>query len=132
MLQFWKQARQGSSEALEDLAHERVLYFKDQIQAKGLRTFKLILSYSQAFSDLEYAQALNDILSLNNLFRQRLDFPIEIPPNLQRNLEKFRRLYANNDPNWVYWDPKYYDLVINTFDHNAEESLKIALEAINS
>lgn len=56
----------------------------------------------------------------------------EVKVREQRNLEKFRRLYANNDPNWVYWDPKYYDLVINTFDHNAEESLKIALEAISS
>lgn len=48
----------------------------------------------------------------------------------QRDLAKWRRLYANNDQNWVYWDRKYYDLVINTYNHNQEETLKIALEAM--
>lgn len=46
------------------------------------------------------------------------------------NLEKWRRLYVKGDPNWVYWNPKYYDLIINTFNHNAEESLKFVLEAL--
>ncbi len=46
------------------------------------------------------------------------------------HLKKFRRLYANHDQNWVYWDHKYYNLIVNTFSHNEEESLKIALEAI--
>jgi len=48
----------------------------------------------------------------------------------KRNLQKWQRLYANNDPNWVYWDIKYYDLVINTYPHNQKESLRIALEGI--
>ena len=47
-----------------------------------------------------------------------------------RNLSKWRRLYAGNDPNWVYWDKKYYDLVINTYAHYQKETLKIALEKI--
>lgn len=54
----------------------------------------------------------------------------EVKVREQKNLEKFRRLYAENDPDWVYWDRKYYDLVINTFDHNQEESLQLSLEAI--
>lgn len=48
----------------------------------------------------------------------------------KENLEKWKRLYAKDDPSWVYWDKKYYDLVINTYSHNQEETLKIALEAI--
>lgn len=48
----------------------------------------------------------------------------------KRNLQKWRRLYAGNDNNWVYWDKKYYDLVINTYPHNQEETLKIALHEI--
>lgn len=48
----------------------------------------------------------------------------------RQHLEKFRRLYANNDQNWTYWDKKYYDLVINTYSHNQEETLQIALEAV--
>lgn len=47
-----------------------------------------------------------------------------------QNLAKWRRLYANNDQHWVNWDAKYYDLVINTYSHNPEESLRLALEGI--
>lgn len=54
----------------------------------------------------------------------------EIKEREDQHLTKFRRLYANNDPDWVYWDKKYYDLVINTFDHNKEETLRLALEAL--
>lgn len=48
----------------------------------------------------------------------------------KRNLEKWRRLYAKDDSNWVYWDKKYYDLVVNTYSHNIEESLNLALKAL--
>src|SRR3989344_5804929 len=54
----------------------------------------------------------------------------EIVMRERRNLDKWRRLYANNDENWVYWDRKYYDLVINTYSYNQEETLKLALERI--
>jgi predicted cytidylate kinase len=46
----------------------------------------------------------------------------------ENDLTKWRKLYANNDPEWVYWDRKYYDLVVNTFTHNQEESLELVLE----
>lgn len=45
-------------------------------------------------------------------------------------LEKWSRLYANNDPNWYYWDKKYYDLVINTYFLNQVESLKLVLKTL--
>lgn len=54
----------------------------------------------------------------------------EIKEREKRNLRKWRRLYAEDDPNWIYWDKKYYDLVINTYSHDSSETLKIALEAI--
>ena len=56
----------------------------------------------------------------------------EIIEREKQNLDKFRRLYANNDPEWVYWDEKYYDLVINTYSHNPEEALKIALKHLKA
>ena len=46
----------------------------------------------------------------------------------EQNLRKWQRLYADGDPDWVYWDRKYYDLVVNTFTHNQEESLKLVLD----
>ena len=48
----------------------------------------------------------------------------------QSDLEKWRKLYANFDPNWFYWDKKYYDLVINTYDKNANETFQTALNAL--
>jgi CMP/dCMP kinase len=55
----------------------------------------------------------------------------EIVEREKNNLEKWRRMYANGDSNWVYWDPKYYDLVINTYVNNASDSLKLVLEKLN-
>jgi cytidylate kinase len=46
------------------------------------------------------------------------------------DIEKWRRIYANGDANWVYWDRKYYDFVVNTYSHNAKESQKLVLEKI--
>lgn len=54
----------------------------------------------------------------------------EIKERDKQNLEKFRRLYANNDPNWVYWDKKYYDLVVNTYKLNQEDAFKAAISEI--
>ena len=48
----------------------------------------------------------------------------------RQDLKKWRKLYANNDQSWVYWDKKYYDLIINTYSHNQDETLKLALQAI--
>lgn len=55
----------------------------------------------------------------------------EVLERERQHLEKFRRLYASNDPNWVYWDRKYYDLVVNTFSHNPTESVKMVLDALH-
>ncbi len=54
----------------------------------------------------------------------------EIFERERQNLEKWRRLYAQNDATWVYWDQKYYDCVVNTFSLNAEESIQSVLRAI--
>lgn len=54
----------------------------------------------------------------------------EVLEREKEHLAKFRRLYADNDPNWVYWDKKYYDLVINTFDHNKESAFQTALASL--
>ncbi len=48
----------------------------------------------------------------------------------RNDIEKWRRIYADNDPNWVYWDPKYYDLVVNTYSSNPSDSLKLVLNSI--
>lgn len=54
----------------------------------------------------------------------------EVLEREENDLTKWRRLYANNDKDWVYWDHRYYDLIVNTFSHNQDESLSLALEAV--
>ena len=52
----------------------------------------------------------------------------EILEREKNDLEKWRRMYAGSDKTWVYWDKKYYDLVVNTYSHNKEESLTYVLQ----
>jgi cytidylate kinase len=54
----------------------------------------------------------------------------EVIEREKNDLNKWRKLYADGNPNWNYWDKKYYDLVINTYSHNQDETLKITLEKI--
>ncbi|MBI2430745.1 MAG: hypothetical protein HYV39_01880, partial [Candidatus Levybacteria bacterium] len=51
----------------------------------------------------------------------------EVQIREEENLAKWRRLYTNNDQNWVYWDKKYYDLVVNTYNHDPDQTLQLAL-----
>ncbi len=55
----------------------------------------------------------------------------EVKEREEKNLEKWRRLYAENDSTWVYWDKKYYDLVINTYSLNQKEAIEKALYALS-
>jgi len=54
----------------------------------------------------------------------------EVIEREENDLEKWRKMYAGGDQEWVYWDKKYYDLVINTYSHNQEETLKFTLEKL--
>ncbi|HSX08659.1 MAG TPA: cytidylate kinase family protein [Candidatus Saccharimonadales bacterium] len=58
------------------------------------------------------------------------DAKTEVIEREDNDLTKWRKLYAGNDADWVYWDRKYYDLVVNTFTHNQEESLELVLEKL--
>lgn len=55
----------------------------------------------------------------------------EILEREKNDIHKWQHLYANNDPKWTYLDKKYYDLVINTFQHNKTEALNMVTEALN-
>lgn len=55
----------------------------------------------------------------------------EVLEREKNDISKWQRLYANGDPNWSYLDRKYYDLVINTFQHNKTDALNVALKALN-
>lgn len=44
----------------------------------------------------------------------------------EANIGKWKRLYKVDD----FWDPKYYDLVINTYSHGPRETLELVLQAL--
>lgn len=44
----------------------------------------------------------------------------------QANLTKWKRMYGVND----FWDPKYYDLIINTYSHGPTETLELVLQGL--
>ena len=54
----------------------------------------------------------------------------EVLEREKQHLGKWIRLYAGGDQNWNYWDKKYYDLVINTYTHDKDESLELALKKL--
>lgn len=51
----------------------------------------------------------------------------EVKEREKKNLEKWRRLYAENDSQWVYWNEKYYDLIVNTYSLNKNQVVEKAL-----
>lgn len=56
---------------------------------------------------------------------------LEVVEREKSDLDKWQRLYADGDTNWTYMNHDYYDLVINTFILNKEQSLQKVLEALN-
>lgn len=54
----------------------------------------------------------------------------EVLEREKNDLAKWRHMYADDDKDWVYFDPKYYDFVINTFEHSKEETQKIVLDEL--
>lgn len=60
-LNSWEKAREGRSEVLEDLSKERTSYLRGLSQGKGVRTFRLLLSYSGQVSS---SQSMDEVLAL--------------------------------------------------------------------
>lgn len=44
----------------------------------------------------------------------------------ESNLAKWKRMYKTDD----FWDPKHYDLIINTYSHGPRETLDLVLQAL--
>ena len=44
----------------------------------------------------------------------------------ESNLAKWKRMYKTKD----FWNPKHYDLIINTYSHGPQETLNLVLQAL--
>lgn len=63
----WVNQRAGGIEALSELAIERGQYFRDHQEELGIKTFRLILSYSEPLGQMT-PQRVNEILNLREAF----------------------------------------------------------------
>lgn len=55
---------------------------------------------------------------------------VEVIEREHNDLEKWRKLYANNDQEWTYYTKSYYDQVVNTYQLGKDQALKTVLEKI--
>lgn len=116
-------------ELLTKKSHRIIQSHLAGFDAQGISgVFKIIV-----LCENEKGEDLPDIRAQRLIERKGItqaDAEKEVHQREQDNLEKWRRLYAPSDPDWVYWDKKYYDLVINTADLNKEESLALTLSSL--
>lgn len=99
--------------------------------AQGLEGIFKILVVCENEKGEDQTQIRIDRL-VNREVQSMADAKEEVLIREKSDLEKWRRLYANNDQDWYYWDNKYYDLIINTYFSDQEQTLEIALDAINA
>lgn len=116
---------------LKDILHrEKNIVLETKLagfNAQGIEDIFKILVLCEDLHGQDQAQIRIDRL----VNRETLDVEKakeEVLQREQNDILKWRRLYANNDSDWVYWDRKYYDLVINTFSLNQEQSLQVVLD----
>lgn len=150
---FWEEVRKKMNIATKDTdlrPDEEDLLFEEK-QKEILKTGKHIVLESKLAGFC--AQDLEDVFKIavvcedengvdqlevriNRLIdREKVkmeDAKAEVLQREKNDLEKWRRLYANNYEKWIYWDSKYYDLVVNTFTHGKEESLSLVLNEIKN
>lgn len=97
--------------------------------AQGIRgVYKILVVCRDENGDDKKDIRIDRLMNRDNLsIREAKEETIE---REKQNLEKFSRLYARGDKNWIYWNEKYYDLVVNTYSHNQKEALEFVLKKI--
>ena len=114
---------------LRDESHHIIQSHLAGFDAQGiLGVFKILIICEDNFGKDKKDIRIDRLVNRKKI--SVLEAKEEVQKREEGHLEKWRRLYANNDKNWVYWNKKYYDLVINTYPHNQEETLKLGLEGI--
>ncbi|MDP3998922.1 MAG: hypothetical protein Q8P89_04900 [bacterium] len=97
--------------------------------AQGISgVFKILLICEDSEGNDQVAIRIDRIVNRNGTTVD--DAKRHLEEREKMDLEKWSRLYGGGDPNWSPYNPRYFDLVINTFNHNQEETLRIALEAL--
>lgn len=119
-LNAWQKARDNHSDILEELAKERAFYMRQLATGRGVRTFRLILSYSEPSSNV---QSFDDILALREQILTTLKgwgLPIKVwqPENLLSGIDEllnpvgsFCTVYENPNIPWNTHDSLSHQLM---------------------
>jgi len=113
-LKQWEDARQGRSDVLEELAKERARHFKSLAYGKGVRTFRLLLSYSEPTTSVSFG----DILSLREQITTTLKgwgLPVRVwhAGDLLSGLDELLNPSNTLDNLAIPWNK--YDILANQF-----------------
>ena len=97
--------------------------------AQGIKgIFKILVICRNKNGEDKTSVRIDRLMNRDNISLERAKE--EVLERERQNLEKFRRLYANNDLTWFYWDDKYYDLVVNTYMLSPKEALDFVLNKV--
>jgi len=114
---------------LKEEKHQIVQSHLSGFDAQGIEgVFKILVICRDEEGDDKADIRIDRLMNRDGISLEQAKY--EILEREKQNLEKFRRLYANSDPEWVYWHSKYYDLIVNTYSHNREEALEFTLKEI--
>jgi cytidylate kinase len=149
---FWEAVRQHMQLAPKDTSlrpDEEDLLFDEQLKKIIREDKNIILETKLAGFNAQGVDGIFKILVIcedehgNDQTQIRIDRLVnreeisvekakeEVIEREKNDIEKWQRLYANGDTNWTYMNRGYYDLVINTFLLNREQSLQKVLETLN-
>lgn len=97
--------------------------------AQGMEGIFKILVLCTDINGVDQTQIRIDRL-VNREHMSVADAKEEVLVREKNDIDKWRRLYAKDDSTWDYWDKKYYDLVINTYSHDQDQTLTLVLDEI--
>jgi len=106
-IQTWEDARRGSRESIQELAKERGAHFRTLSHGQGLRTFRLLLSYSEsrsAFKSLEAILAFREQLT-TTLKGWGLPVKVWQPSDLLFGLDELLNPSDQLKTPAVFWNP---------------------------
>lgn len=135
---FDRQVDMGMRQRLETSEHQILESWLSGFMAQGVtKTLKVLMTCS------DEAVRVDRIVNRDNVTPQQA---IEnMHTRLRKNSEKWRGMYAKEWNEWVvqngimtaddpidFWNPKLYDLVIDTYKLSREQSLQTVLDAIQA
>lgn len=97
--------------------------------AQGIKgVFKILLVCENDRGEDQMAVRIDRMVNRNGVTVEEAKKHLE--EREKRDLGKWQRLYGQGNPRWDPYNPRYFDLKINTYNHNQQETLRLALRVL--